>query len=321
MNQKGRFVVSLDFELLWGVFDHETKDTFSKRILGARDGVPQLLDLFQKYDIHATWGVVGLLFAENANEMREYFPKIKPNYSNAKLSAENHLKSVGKNENEDGFHFASSLIDKILHSKNQEVGSHTYSHYYCKEEGQNTETFQSDLESAQKIAKDKKNITLKSLIFPRNQFLNEYIKVAKKCGFETIRGNSKHYAYNNSTLVARAIRLIDSYVNICGLKCYKTEDCYGDGIFNIPASRFFRQYDNRLRILEGLKLSCIKQQMKHAAKRGKVFHFWWHPHNIGLNTEKNLQQLEEIFKFYVKLNKQYGFESKNMKELSEEIYT
>ena len=47
-NNHGYFVVSLDFELLWGVHDHETKETFKKQVTGARDVIPKLLDLFTK---------------------------------------------------------------------------------------------------------------------------------------------------------------------------------------------------------------------------------------------------------------------------------
>lgn len=320
MNKEGCLVVSLDFELLWGLFDLENKDAYYSQILGGREGILQLLELFEKYDIHATWGVVGLLFAETISEMKEYYPEHKPKYFNHKLSSEAHLESVGKNEEEDKFHFASSLIDKISNYDNQEIASHTFSHYYCKEFGQDVEIFKYDLESAQRIAKDKKNIVLKSLILPRNQFLVEYGEVAKNCGFKAIRGNPSHFAYNNSNIIARAIRLLDSYLNICGYKCYDRDECLQNGIANIKASRFFRKYNKKLKLFENLKISCIKRQMRYAAKNGKIFHLWWHPHNIGANTSINLNQLESIFIYFKKLKEEYCFSSKNMNELARELF-
>ena len=59
--------------------------------------------------------------------------------------------------------------------------------------------------------------------------------------------------------------------------------------------------------------------MKKAAKKGRIFHLWWHPHNIGINTEKNLKNIKEIFDYYDELKNKYGMESKNMLELAEEI--
>ena len=69
-----------------------------------------------------------------------------------------------------------------------------------------------------------------------------------------------------------------------------------------------------LAFLEGLKLHRIKRQMLHAAKNGLTFHLWWHPHNIGVDTQAHLKQLEEIFEYYTQLQKAYGMRSLNMGE-------
>ena len=58
-NKKGLFIISLDFELLWGVRDKRTKETYGQNILGVQEVIPQLLDLFDKYDITATFATVG----------------------------------------------------------------------------------------------------------------------------------------------------------------------------------------------------------------------------------------------------------------------
>ena len=60
--------------------------------------------------------------------------------------------------------------------------------------------------------------------------------------------------------------------------------------------------------------------MRHAAKHGLTFHLWWHPHNIGVNTERNLQQLDEICAYYSQLKEKYGMRSLNMGEAAEEIF-
>lgn len=40
----GQFVISLDFELLWGVRDHSDKQAYGQNVLGARDAVPRMLE-------------------------------------------------------------------------------------------------------------------------------------------------------------------------------------------------------------------------------------------------------------------------------------
>lgn len=317
MDNNGRLIISLDFELLWGVHDWATKDSFKERAYGARNVIPEILQLFNKYDIHATWATVGLLFCANKNEVYEVLPTVKPNYKNKKLSAYNYLEDLGKDEESDIFHYADSLVNMIKNSDGQEVGCHTFAHYYCKEDGYMADSFEADLISAKNIAL-KKGIELKSLVLPRNQFTKECVSVAKKQGFLSVRGNPKFFAYNNNNKWAKMFRLLDSYLNIFK-KNYKKEELIGQDCVNVKASCFFRQYNPKLRVLESLKIHCIKKQMKHAAKTGKVFHLWWHPHNFGLNTKKNLMQLEELLKYYTLLREKYSFKSQSMGEFAEDI--
>lgn len=80
-------------------------------------------------------------------------------------------------------------------------------------------------------------------------------------------------------------------------------------------SAFLRPYSPKLRMLEGLKMLRIYGQMRHAAKKGLVYHLYWHPHNLGEHGEKTFAQQEKIFQYYLKLREKYGFTSKNMQEL------
>jgi len=58
----GTFVISLDFELMWGVRDLQTKETYGANVLGARLAIPAMLALFEEFGLHVTWATVGLLF-------------------------------------------------------------------------------------------------------------------------------------------------------------------------------------------------------------------------------------------------------------------
>jgi hypothetical protein len=51
MRDSGAFVLSLDFELLWGVRDKRTVADYGSNILGVRRVVPALLDLFTQRHI------------------------------------------------------------------------------------------------------------------------------------------------------------------------------------------------------------------------------------------------------------------------------
>ena len=59
--------------------------------------------------------------------------------------------------------------------------------------------------------------------------------------------------------------------------------------------------------------------MLHAAKNGLTFPLWWHLHNVGVNTQAHLNQLEELFRYYEELKKTYGMRSLNMREVAQEL--
>ena len=176
--KKGALVISLDFELVWGLFDHITiqdKVTYFDNTLKV---IPRLLDIFGKNNIHVTWATVGMLFNENWEEWFSNIPVDKPTYENQKLNpysyGEQHSKS-----GLDRFFFAPQHIKAIQSVKGQEIGSHTYSHYYCLEKGQTQAQFDSDLQRAVKVA-NKFSIKMESLVFPRNQFNESYLEVCQK---------------------------------------------------------------------------------------------------------------------------------------------
>lgn len=60
-------------------------------------------------------------------------------------------------------------------------------------------------------------------------------------------------------------------------------------------------------------------EMLYAAKHGKIFHLWWHPHNFSTHTEKNIENLEKVLAYYEVLHDKYGFESMNMGEVATDV--
>ena len=76
-----------------------------------------------------------------------------------------------------------------------------------------------------------------------------------------------------------------------------------------------------LSFLEPLRLRRIKKSMTYAAKRGEIFHLWWHPHNFGVNQEQNFENLTEILKHFKALEKEYGMQSASMRDITARAHT
>ena len=312
----GTFMVSLDFELFWGMLEVCSLESYQDNVLGGKKAIPQLLQLFEKYGIHATWATVGFLFADNYDEAVQFFPKLRPSYANPELDGYGHFEKIGKDEATAPCFYAPGLLEKIAATPGQEIGSHTFCHYYCREAGQTVEQFAADMAAARAIAAAKGyNVT--SVILPRNQSEPEYTEVLRKMGFTAYRAEEADWIHKGFRKWKfqppyRILHLLDMYLPLTGQCCYEPRQ--ENGIWNFVGSRIFRPIFRPLEFLEGMKLRRIKREMLYAAKRGLIYHLWWHPHNMGVRTEENLAQLEEIFRCYLELKETYGMQSMNMGE-------
>ena len=313
----GKLIVSLDFELFWGMLDVCPLEAYQDNVLGGRKAIPELLKLFQKYGIHATWATVGFLFAKDYEELKTYFPGLLPTYANSEFDPYAQFTKNGENEETAPCFYGSSLIELVADTPGQEIGSHTFSHFYCREKGQTEEEFAADMAAARKIGADH-GYNLTSVILPRNQCESEYTQVLREAGFTAYRDEENDWIHEKIKFrpLLRALRLLDVYLPLTGQGGYLPKN--ENGIWNLTGSRMYKPIFQKLSFLEGLKMRRIKAQMRHAAKKGLTFHLWWHPHNIGVRTQQHLTQLEEIFAYYQKLNRQYGMISLNMREAAEE---
>lgn len=318
MMQNARFIVSLDFELFWGMQDGWELSEYEANILGGRKAIPQMLELFQKHGIHATWATVGFLFGRDENELRRFFPKQLPTYENKKLSAYRCFGAIGTDEESAPCYYGSSFVEQIAAVPGQEIGSHTFSHYYCREVGQTTGQFRSDMVAAKAIGKAH-GFDLQSVVLPRNQCEPEYTQILTDLGFTTYRDEENDWIHEKVKFrpLMRLLRLADVYLPLTGQGGYEPK--IENGIVNLAGSRMYKPYFKPLAFLEGLKIRRIKQQMRYAAKNGLTFHLWWHPHNVGVHTDFHMQQLEEIFSYYDELKETYGMRSMNMNEAAQEV--
>jgi hypothetical protein len=108
---------------------------------------------------------------------------------------------------------------------------------------------------------------------------------------------------------------LDAYLPIAKTSYTLTPNESGE-LINIPASRFLRSYNPKLKILERLRLDRIKNELTSAAAKSAIYHLWWHPHNFGKNTAANLDFLEQVIKYASVLREAKKLVSLNMSELA-----
>lgn len=323
-NMRGSLVISLDWEMMWGVEDWTSLEEYGmSNIKQVPVVIERLLELFEKYGVHATFATVGLIFCRDKEHALSLLPEKKPTYDDMNLSlyADNYIEKIHSDNYP--FYFAPEIIGKLKQCPNIELGTHTFCHYNCWAPGQTLEQFENDIQQACKVASEY-GIELKSIVFPRNEVVKECVEICAKYGITSYRGNSKKFFGKTNGAFEEGLykigRFLNSYIKIGTHSVVKYSDIErNEKCMNVPATRFVRPYSSTFRLLESQRLRHVKAEMEYAAKKGSLCHLWWHPHNFGANTELNLTFLEEVLKHYKRCNDKYGMQSLTMKEFQEFI--
>ena len=317
-NHTGTLVISLDFEMLWGVADFANLDVWTPIVDRVHTVVPRLLEMFQQHGVHATWAVVGALMCEDRNDFLNRLPK--PIATQTKII----LDKLGLNENGndscclDRVLFAPELVRMIAACEGQEVGTHTFSHYYCSNTSSNPEEFYAELMASRKIAMEK-GYPFCSAVFPRNQVSGKFVEVLEHSHLRCFRGVEHGWIPRNRRKLGKlgnVLWYLDNYIPLARTASFPLNNVEQIGnLMSIRNSRFFKPYRPKYAFAEWLKLWRYKLEMKSAAKRGEIYHMYWHPHNFAENTEANFRQMEELLSYFEKMHSKYGMESKNLLEL------
>jgi len=322
-HRNGFLIVSLDFELYWGVRDLITVEQCREKLLAGRKAVFSLLELFTRYEIHATWATVGMLFFQSKKDLLRAVPTPTPRYRRRELSPYRDVETLGLDEESDPCRYAPSLIRAIAAVPHQEIGTHTFSHYYCLEDGQDLDSFRADLRAAQHAA-ERLGIELHSLVFPRNQVNRAYLEVCAELGIKVYRGNNAGWMYaprqrQHESPFRRALRLVDLHCNVSGHNTYDPSELCGSRPMNLPSSRYLSMGRRWLGPLEPLRIRRIQQEMTYAARHGRVYHLWLHPEDVGPDLERNVLFLKKVLDGFAGMRDRGEIESLNMKEFYHRI--
>ena len=271
-------VISLDFELRWGVLDkvYEDADAYRDNLISVHENVPWILELFNSRGIHATWATVGALACDNWDEFEAVRPSMLPAYKNKKMEYVNEINKIVDPEGK--LYFAPDLVQKIIETPGQELGTHTFGHIYATEPDVTYEQLLADLHTCKSFLKKKFSYTPTSLVYPRNQVIYEERLLEEKV-VECYRGNEDvdYLSAENQRgkkLFNRVKILLDA-INPFSSHAYEFGSITKN---NIKSSAMFRIYLSG--ILRRMHLAKLKYSISRL-KDDEVYHIWFHPHNLG----------------------------------------
>jgi len=321
----GALVISLDFELHWGIRDHADRTAAAYADLApSRDVVTELSTRFEDRGVRATWATVGMLFASTRDEVEAARPTRRPAYRRPELDP--YAEPIGASEDADPQHLAGSLVRHLAALPGQEVASHTFSHFYCLEDGPSEDDFRADLAAARAIAAPL-GLTLTSLVLPRNQWNPRYAGAVLEAGFTCIRGPQPSFghrarAQEGHGAVDRAGRLVDTYAGVSPPPTTAwNEVLRPDGLCDVPASAFLRPYSPGRRHLEPLRLHRLRSGLRDAARRGRILHLWWHPQNFARYPQESYALLDQLLNEFDRLARSDGLRSLTMRDVATAVAT
>lgn len=166
-------------------------------------------------------------------------------------------------------------------------------------------------------------MTLRSLVFPRNQFNKQYLEVCKEQGIIVVRTNPDNWYWKIDTKLEswtkRFRRGMDAYLPLGSSdNRYFPKDLYADELpILLPASRILRPYHPKEHFLNTWKQRRVFNEMTAAAAENSTYHLWWHPHNFGFYPAQNLALTKQICAQANKLN----MRTMTMGNLAHEVMT
>src|SRR5260370_20451814 len=257
----GKVTLSIDLELAWGVWDTITADELQLAETAERPICAALVDLFDRYQVPASWLMVAALLDEGGARSR---PGSKSCW------------------------YAPDVIERIVGAKvRHEIGSHGGRHIYF--DRISAAEAQDDLGFAKSVHRAH-GLGFESFLFPpgtvgRLDFLAERgLRVVRSRDVGLLRT-----ANHGGRLAARAANFIDQFLPVPPRPSWP--QALGR-LIEIPGCmqmlgrngvrRFILPHVTRTKVLMGLK---------RARREGGTFHLWFHPSNFYYRRDEQLATL------------------------------
>lgn len=271
----GSVVISIDAELAWGF--HDLDDPPQRRINGARAAWHRLLSLLDRFEIPATWAVVGHLFLESCDGEHRTHPA-PPGWF---------ARDPGGDAMSQPNWFGRDLIEAIRNaSVKHEIGSHSFSHVVFDAPRTDRELASAELRASVEAAAPLGE-SLRSFVFPRNRVGHR--GVLAEHGFDCYRGPAPRRIDHTP------LRPIAKLAGVTPPIVTPSIDEYG--LVDVPPSLDLYGFEGLARsVAEPVIGDPVVRQAERgadeAANSDGVFHLWLHPNN--LTEEADFERLQRV---------------------------
>jgi peptidoglycan/xylan/chitin deacetylase (PgdA/CDA1 family) len=309
---RGAFVISIDTELAWGEA-HKRGDAAvsGHHFEREREVVERILEVFTRYDISATWAVVGHLFLDRCAG----HPDLKtPSYS----WLDGDWLDVDPCSGTDAApeYYGRDIVERLLAcAVPQEVGSHAFSHVIADDPGCSAEVLASELAAAHDVA-DPLGVELRSFVYPRNAIA--HLDTLAAAGFTNYRGGRPTPPFAGLSGVQRkAAALVDRVLPLAGSAVRPARD--DSGLWNLPQTYLFAPVTARRHLPPALWARRPIGRLRQAATNRSLFHLWFHPYNVTADPDRAIACLTAICRAAAHLRDRGSLDVVTMGALAEQL--
>lgn len=300
----GSVVLSLDAELAWGF--HDADELPADRVTTARESWLRLLELFDEFDVPATWAVVGHLMLDSCDGEHADHPTPDGWFD----------RDPGTRERRDEQWYGATLVDAIeAADADHEIGSHTFSHVEMAHTTR--EVAAAEVREAVEVAEER-GLSVDSLVYPRNYVGHRDVLAAY--GVTCYRGVKPRRWYDRGVLGSAAkfagwpTRAVEPTL------VTPHEDEYG--LINVPASLYLFGFEGRARsaverVTEDPVVSMARRGIDRAATENGTFHMWLHPNN--LTEERDFERLRAVVEYAAQVREETGLQIRTMRDVAADL--
>ncbi|AGB39624.1 polysaccharide deacetylase family protein [Natronococcus occultus] len=301
----GSVVISLDAELGWGFHDREVPASLLR---DSRDNWLHLRDLFDAYEISATWAVTGHLFLDACHHSHRNHPA-------GERCCQHGVGDLAANDVWCG----TELVEEIATADvDHEIAGHGFTHVHLEHERMSEEFATREIENCARAAA-RQGYDLSSFVFPVNRVRHR--DVLAEHGFECYRGVNR--LHEDCGTVERQLTKVSSAVVGKPTPPIVEPEIDEHGLVNVPASVFLFNFGSEYeKPFSALGEDPVVRQVEAgidevADADDGVLHLWLHPHN--LRTSSHHRRLRSIVRYIDRRRQTDGLQVETMADVANRV--
>jgi hypothetical protein len=288
--ERGILTISIDTEFAWGSFDRPYRLARWRHEEKSREIIDSLLRLFRRYDISATWALVGHLFLSSCEQRNgvSHPDMRRPRY--AWFDGDWFRFDPSSSAERDPLWYAPDVVAQLLAaSPRQEIASHSFSHALYGEAGFSADCADDDASACVRAAAPW-GVRLRSFVYPRNS-VGHTQRLARH-GFICYRGVDPTWYRSWPGPLKRIAHFVDDFLGLTPPTVLATRD---GNLWNIPGSVMLQGLNGWRRLIPlQNRSSRYVRGLGDAIQRRRIFHLWFHPVNLAVSMHSLLRVLESL---------------------------